>query len=301
MGQKDTILERVALGSIGISLAVLGLKVTAWQMTGSVALYSDAMESTVNVAASIAAYFAIKIGSRPPDRRHPYGHTKIEYFSAVFVGVLIVLAALSIAREAVPAFFAPKPLEAASTGLAINALAGAINGIWCWLILKVGRAQASPALVADGKHLLSDVISSMGVLLGVVLAVMTGWAVLDPLLAAVVAINVLVSGWHLIQSSLGALMDEAVDDRTLLSINTAIAAEDEGALQAHDIKTRRAGRATFIEFHLVVPADMSVGEAHAICDRLEVSIHKIIKGAAVSIHVEPPEKAKQHGAVLVAA
>lgn len=297
--QTDGILERVALGSIGIGIAVLGLKVVAWRLTGSVALYSDAMESVVNVAASVAAYLAIRIGARPPDRRHPYGHTKIEYFSAVFVGVLIVLAALSIAREGYTAFWSPKLLDAPMAGLAVNALAGAVNGVWCWLLLKIGRAHSSPALIADGQHLLSDVISSLGVLLGVILAFATGWAMLDPLLAGMVAINILVSGWRLIQTSLGALMDEAVDDATLTSINAAIAAEGEGALQAHDVKTRRAGRATFIEFHLVVPAAMSVGEAHTICDRLEASIRVIVKGAAVTIHVEPPEKAKQHGAVVV--
>jgi cation diffusion facilitator family transporter len=217
----------------------------------------------------------------------------------VFVGVLIILAALSIAREAYGALWSPKIVEAPVAGMAVNALAGAVNAVWCWLLLKIGRAHASPALVADGKHLLSDVISSLGVLIGVGLAVATGWAMLDPLLAGLVAINILVSGWRLIQTSLGALMDEAVDDKAMQSINAAIAAEGEGALQAHDVKTRRAGRATFIEFHLVVPADMSVGEAHLICDRLEAGIGRIVKGAVVTIHVEPPEKAKQHGAISV--
>jgi cation diffusion facilitator family transporter len=297
--KADQLLQRVALGSVGIGLAVLGLKVVAWRLTGSVALYSDAMESIVNVAASVAAYAAIRVGSRPPDRRHPYGHTKIEYFSAVLVGVLIVLAALSVAREAYGALWSPTIADAPAAGLAVNALAGAVNAVWCWILLKTGREHASPALVADGKHLLSDVVSSLGVLLGVTLAVATGWALLDPLLAGAVAVNILVSGWRLVTTSLGALMDEAVDEKTMQAIAEAIASEGEGALQAHDVKTRRAGRATFIEFHLVVPASMSVGEAHGICDRLEEAIRAIVKGAAVTIHVEPPEKAKQHGAVAV--
>lgn len=297
--RADNILHRVAQGSIGVGLAVLGLKLVAWRLTGSVALYSDAMESIVNVAAAIAAYLAIRIGSRPPDRRHPYGHTKVEYFSAVFVGVLIVLAALSIAREAYVAVWSPKILEAPLPGLAVNVLAGLVNALWCWRLISTGRAHGSPALVADGKHLLSDVVSSLGVLAGVALAIATGWALLDPLLAGLVAINILVSGWRLIQTSLGALMDEAVDDRTLASIAAAIASDGGGALQAHDVKTRRAGRATFIEFHLVVPAAMSVGDAHGICDRLETAIGAIVTGAAVTIHLEPPDKAKQHGAVTV--
>jgi cation diffusion facilitator family transporter len=297
--RTDDILQRVALGSIGIGLAVLGLKVLAWRLTGSVALYSDAMESIVNVAAAVAAFVAVKVGSRPPDQRHPYGHTKIEYFSAVFVGVLIVLAALSIAREAYAALWAPKILDAPVAGLALNALAGAVNAYWYRHLMKTGRAHGSPALVADARHLLSDVISSLGVLLGVALAIATGWALLDPLLAGLVAINILVSGWRLIQASLGALMDEAVDDSTMQAIAAAIAAEGEGALQAHDVKTRQAGRATFIEFHLVVPAAMSVGDAHRICDRLEAAIGAVVNGASVVIHVEPPEKAKQHGAITV--
>jgi cation diffusion facilitator family transporter len=295
----DRLLQRVALGSIGVGLAVLGLKIVAWRMTGSVALYSDAMESVVNVAASVAAYLAIRIGSRPPDRRHPYGHTKIEYFSAVFVGVMIVLVSLSIAREVYGALQTAAIMDAPSLGLAVNAMAGAVNAVWCWILIKTGREHASPALVADGKHLLSDVVSSLGVLLGVALAVATGWALIDPLLAGLVALNILISGWRLIQSSLGALMDEAVDDKTLQAIAAAIAAEGEGALQAHDVKTRLAGRATFIEFHLVVPAGMSVGDAHHICDRLEAAIGRIVKGASVVIHVEPPDKAKHHGAIAV--
>ncbi|MGL4974100.1 MAG: cation diffusion facilitator family transporter [Bosea sp. (in: a-proteobacteria)] len=297
--KADNILQRVALGSIGVGFAVLGLKLLAWRMTGSVALFSDAMESIVNVAASAAAYMAIRFSTRPPDRRHPYGHTKIEYFSAVFVGVLIILAALSIGREAYAAFLSPKLLDEPMAGIVANALAGIVNAVWCWLLLRVGRAHSSPALLADGKHLFSDVISSFGVLLGVGLAVATGWTVLDPLLAGLVAVNVLFSGWRLIQSSLGALMDESVDDKTMQAIAAAIAAEGEGALQAHEVKTRRAGCATFVEFHLVVPSGMSVGEAHMICDRLEAAIRNIIKGAAVTIHVEPPEKAQQHGAVAV--
>jgi cation diffusion facilitator family transporter len=297
--RTDDMLQRVALGSIAIGLSVLSLKVTAWLMTGSVALYSDAMESIVNVASAIGAFVAIKYGSRPPDRRHPYGHTKIEYFSAVLVGVLIVITAVAVAWESYAALWAPKMLDAPLAGLGVNALAGAVNAYWYGQLMKTGRRLGSPALVADGKHLLSDVISSLGVLLGVTLAVVTGWALLDPLLAGLVAVNILISGWRLIQASIGLLMDEAVDDRTMQFIAAAIAKEGDGALQAHDIKTRQAGRATFIEFHLVVPAVMSVGDAHRICDRLEAAIGRVVAGASVIIHVEPPDKAKQHGAIAV--
>jgi cation diffusion facilitator family transporter len=292
-------LQRVALGSIAIGLAVLGLKVLAWLMTGSVALYSDAMESIVNVASAIGAFLAIKFGSRPPDRRHPYGHTKIEYFSAVLVGVLIVITAVSIARESYAALWAPKLLDAPLAGLSLNGLAGAVKAYWCRQLMKTGRENGSPALVADSKHLRSDVVSSLAVLLGVALAVMTGWALLDPLLAGLVAVNILISGWRLIEASLGALMDEAVDDRTMQNIAASIAKEGDGALQAHDVKTRKAGRATFIEFHLVVPAAMSIGDAHRICDRIEAAIGRVVSGASVIIHVEPPEKAEQHGAIAV--
>ncbi len=244
---------RLAAGSVGVALAVLALKLLAWWLTGSLALWSDALESVVNVAASGAALLAIRLADKPADRQHPYGHHKAEYFSAVVEGVLVILAALSIAWAAWEALLVPRMPAFSGAGLAVNALASVLNGAWAWVLIRRGRAMGSPALVADGRHLVTDVVSSAGVLAGLGLALSTGWAVLDPLLALAVAGNILWSGWVLVRASIGGLMDEAVDRATMARINARILEAGEGAIEAHDLRTRHAGRMTFVDFHLVVP------------------------------------------------
>ncbi len=291
--------QRIAAGSILIGLVVLALKLVAWAMTGSVALLSDAMESIVNVATAIAALIAIRIAARPADSNHPYGHHKAEFFSAVLEGVLIIVAALFILREAAQAFQNPRILDAPLTGLAVNVAANIVNGIWCWVLLRQGRRLRSPALVADGRHLLSDVVSSVGVAGGVLLAILTGWALLDPILAALVAVNILWSGWKVVSASLSGLMDEAVPEGELDQIRAVISDAAEGAIEAHDLKTRQAGQATFIEFHLVVDGDTSVSSAHDICDRIERALHAEFADAQITIHVEPEDKAKHSGVVVL--
>jgi cation diffusion facilitator family transporter len=284
--------------SILVGIVVLALKSLAYFMTGSVALLSDAIESVVNVATAVAAFIAIRLSAKPADAEHPYGHHKAEYFSAVLEGVLIVVAAVAILREAYFGFLAPRQLDAPWPGLAVNGAALAINAGWSWVLIRQGRARQSPALVADGRHLLTDVISSVGVLGGVSLAAITGWAVLDPALAAIVALNILWAGWGLAKESIGGLMDEAVPPATLARIREIIAANAEGAIEAHDVRTRHAGRMMFIDFHLVVPGSMSVSAAHDICDRLERAIKEEFPDALISIHVEPDDRAK-HSGVLV--
>jgi cation diffusion facilitator family transporter len=291
--------SRAALGGVAVGVIVLALKYAAYLLTGSVALYSDALESVINVAAAGAALLALRVSAKPADADHPYGHHKAEYFSAVLEGVLIVLAALAILREAYLGFLNPRPLEAPAVGLAVNALAGALNGAWSWFLIRNGRRWRSPALVADGKHLLTDVVTSGGVLVGAGLVATTGWLVLDPALAALVALNVLWSGWGLVRSSVGGLMDEAVPAELLARIKGAIAEHGEGALEAHDVRTRHAGRSTFVDFHLVVPGEMRVAEAHAICDRIEAVLREDVEGAVVVIHVEPEEKAKHRGVLVL--
>ena len=292
------LLQLVAAGSIAVGMLVLGLKLVAWWMTGSIALYSDALESTVNIATAIAAFIAIRVASRPADARHPYGHHKAEFFSAVVEGVMIVVAALLILREAYFGFLDPRPLEAPLGGLLVNLLAGAVNAAWCVVLLTQGRRRRSPALVADGKHLLSDVVSSVGVTAGALLALLTGWAVLDPALAAIVALNILWSGWKVLASSIGGLMDEAVPDDVLGRIRTIISDHATGAIEAHDLRTRHAGRMTFIDFHLVVDGQTPVAAAHDICDRIEKALKDEVADAQITIHVEPENKAK-HAGVLV--
>ena len=271
---------KIAIGSIVVGVAVLGLKALAWWMTGSIALLSDALESTVNVATAIAAVVAIRIAARPADAKHPYGHHKAEFFSAVLEGVMIIVAALLIINEAYKGLMAPRVLDAPLQGLLVNGLASAINGVWCWVLLTQGRRHRSPALVADGRHLLSDVVSSIGVTFGVLAAIETGWPVLDPLLACIVALNILWSGWQVMKSSLSGLMDEAVPEHVLKTIRDVISDEAKGAREAHDLRTRHAGKVTFIDFHLVVPGDTTVTDAHAICDRIAVLADKKVVAIA---------------------
>jgi cation diffusion facilitator family transporter len=289
----------LAGSSILVGVVVLALKSLAYFMTGSVALLSDAIESIVNVATAIAALVAIRLSAKPADAGHPYGHHKAEYFSAVLEGVLIIVAALAILREAYFGFLSPRQLDAPWLGLAVNGTATVINAGWSWVLIRQGRERKSPALVADGHHLFTDVISSFGVLGGVSLAAVVGWAVLDPVLAGVVAVNILWSGWRVVKESVGGLMDEAVPPTTLARIREIISANAEGAIEAHDLRTRHAGRMMFIDFHLVVPGGMSVSAAHDICDRLERAIKEELPDALISIHVEPDDRAKHSGMLVL--
>ena len=291
--------SKLALGSIAVGLVVLALKFAAYGLTGSVALLSDAMESIINVAAAVVAFFAVRVSRRPADAEHPYGHDKAEYFSAVFEGVLIVLAAAAILREAYLGALAPKPLDAPLLGLSINACAGVLNGIWSWVLIRAGRRERSPALIADGRHLLADVVTSAGVLAGLVLVTLTQWLILDSVMAALVALNIMWSGWNLVRESASGLMDEAVKPEAIAQIRSVIAGEAVGAIEAHDLRTRHAARATFIDFHLVVPGQMSVSDAHDICDRIEQALTVAVEGARVTIHVEPENKAKHAGIVVL--
>ncbi|HWL67748.1 MAG TPA: cation diffusion facilitator family transporter [Geminicoccus sp.] len=290
---------RLALGSIAIGVIVLGLKYYAYVITGSVALYSDALESIINVATAIAAFFAVRLAAVPPDANHPYGHYKAEYLSAVLEGVLVILAALSILREAYAGWLAPAPLDAPWRGLLVNGLATVVNAVWCSILFRYGRRWRSPALVADARHLWTDVISSAGVILGVALVPLTGWARLDSVLAALVALNILWAGWRLMRESIGGLMDETVSPQTLAHVREVISQHAEGALEAHDLRTRHAGRMIFLQFHLVVPGSMTVSESHALCDRIEAALRDGLKDIVIDIHVEPEEKAKHPGGVPV--
>lgn len=289
-----TDVTKLAIGSVLVGIVVVGLKFLAFHLTGSVALLSDALESIVNIAAAIAVLVAVQVSAIPADSNHPYGHHKAEYFAAVFEGVLIVVAALLIFRESYLAIVNPRAIEAPLHGLLVNGLATTINGIWCVVLLRAGRRRRSPALIADAKHILTDVVTSVGVWVGLILVTLTGWLILDPIVACLVALNIIWSGWLLIRDSIGGLMDAAPDEKEIAKIKSTIAAHGGGAIEAHDLRTRHAGRVTFIQFHLVVSGQMSVSKAHDICDRIERAIQSDIAGAVVTIHVEPDNKAKHH-------
>ena len=289
----------LAACSIAVSLIVLGLKYLAFALTGSIALYSDALESIINVVTAIAAFFAIRVSLRPADASHPYGHSKAEYFSAALEGVLILIASLAILREAYGAFLDPHPIQAPTSGLAISSVATVVNAGWSWLLIRKGRERRSPALVADGRHLLTDVYTSGGVIVGVVVVALTGWAQLDPAIAGLVALHILSAGWGIVKESLGGLMDTALPKEDLEAVKTTIDANMAGALEVHDLRSRHAGRTTFIDFHLVVDGAMTVDTSHAICDRIEAALKASYPDSIISIHVEPTAKRK-YGAMEIA-
>jgi cation diffusion facilitator family transporter len=299
MSGRMSLTERTAWTSLGVGLSVLILKGAAWWLTGSTALFADMLETVVNVAAASAALAAVRYSAMPADENHPYGHAKVEYFSAVLEGTLILVAASMILQEAWQAWARPRAPDQPALGLALSAVATVINATWATILRRRGKRLGSPALVADSHYLMSDVVTSAGVIIGVGLVTVTDLLWLDPLLAGVTAVMILFSGWRLLRSSVGGLMDEAVAPGDLAQIRGLVSSEGAGALEAHDLRTRRAGRITFVEFHLVVPGAMPVREAHDICDRIEAALKEALGSAVITIHVEPEGKAKHSGVVVL--
>lgn len=290
---------RIAAASIALGLLVLGLKAAAWAVTGSAALFSDAAESVVNVAAALIAFGALRLAARPADANHPYGHNKAEFFAAVIEGVLILVAALLILDHAWWVYRNPEPLRAPLLGMALNAASTVINAVWGLVLVRQGRALRSAALRADGQHLMSDVVTSCGVLVGVALVFRTGLPWLDPLLAAATALYIIFAGLHVIRESVGGLMDAAPAEEIVGRVRRLVAEHASGALEAHDLRMRQAGRLSFLDFHLVVPAAMTVVAAHDICDRIEAALKAEVPGLMITIHVEPEGKAKHHGVIVL--
>jgi len=292
-------LARVACGTIGIGLVVLGLKTAAWALTGGAALYSDALESVVNVAASVVALIALHMAAKPADANHTYGHDKAEFFAAVIEGALILAAAGSILGHAWVTWQDTPALNQPWIGIGLNLGATVINGLWATVLLRTGQRHRSAALTADARHLNADVVSSLGVVVGIVLVVQTGLRWLDPAVAVGVALHVLWSGFKVLRDSVGGLMDEAPAEIIVERIRTLVGQHADGAIEAHDLRTRHAGRLTYLEFHLVVPGEMRVAEAHAICDRIEGALKEEVEGLVVTIHVEPEVKAKHQGILVL--
>lgn len=290
--QNPIRLRTIATLNIAVAIAVMGIKYLAYLTTGSVAFYSDALESIVNVLAAIIALAAIIIAAKPADKEHPFGHHKAELFSATFEGALIMVAALFIVRECYDALSNPRILNEPILGLLINGSATVLNGAWSAFLINRGRKLRSPALLADGRHLMLDVWTSIGVFVGISVAVATGWSILDPLIALCVAAYILWNGYGIVINSLSGLLDEAAPPEVQERVRSVIKSFGDGALQAHDIRTRQAGRLVFVEFHLVVPGDMSVAKSHEICDRIETELERAIQGTDIVIHVEPEHEAK---------
>ncbi len=294
-------LSRLAIANIAVAGIVVVIKFAAYFISGSAALFSDAAESLVNIATALAAFYAIYVSAKPADADHPFGHHKAEFLAAMFEGAMIAVAAVLILIKAFIALRDGVNLQNPNVALAISIVAAAINATWARHMMARARAAKSEALLADGQHLMSDVATSVGVVIGLGLAIFTGQYWLDPLLAAVVALHILWIGYDLLMRAMSRLLDQAASPEIEGRIRGVIESNGHGALQAHDIRTRQAGRALFIEFHLVVPGSMTVDEAHIICDRLEDAIERHIDGSEVVIHVEPGHKAKseERGAVTI--
>ncbi len=280
--------------SVVIALVVVILKTLAWQATNSVALLADALESLVNVAAAAAALLALRFAHQPPDEEHPFGHGKVEYFSAGFEGGLILLAAAGIVWQAGARFLTTPDewqLAGLPLGLGASAVATALNMTIAWWLIRVGRACRSPALEADGKHVASDVVTTLGSWVALGLAWYTGWWVLDPIVGVLIALHVAYVGVRVVRDSVGGLIDSALppDQRVLLA--QVIEQNLEGALEAHDIRTRVVADTIFLEFHLVVPGEMTVSESHTMCNRIEGALTSNFPGMQATIHVEPEEEA----------
>jgi len=296
---------KFAVASIGAGLAVLALKFAAARVSGSAALFSDALESLVNVGASSLALYALIGAAKPADRQHPYGHAKVELLSAVATGALILVAAVLIFERAYAAFWHHASLGPLSgglgAGLALNASAGALIAIWAFWLRRAGAKYRSPALAADARHLESDVLSTIGIIAGLVLAALLHLPVLDPVIAVAIALQIAYAGAKTVLESLSGLLDEAPPPAMLARINELVREHGTGAIEAHDFRTRQAGAASFLEFHLVVPGAMSVSAAHDICDAIEAALKAQMPGVVITIHVEPEQKAKHEGVVVMGA
>ena len=281
-------LERYAWISVGAAIATIALKTIAWWLTDSVGLLSDALESLVNLAAALLVLSMLRLAASPPDADHPYGFSKAEYFSAGIEGALIVLAAAGIVGTAVPRLITPRALDMPFAGLALTVLASAINLAVAMSLLRAGREHESITLEADGRHLLTDVWTSAGVIVGVALVFVTGWLWLDPLIAIGVAVHILWTGFGLVRRSVRGLLDPAIsaeDQRELTKLFNEYARRYGVAF--HALRTRQAGVRRFVSFHMLVPDEWTVAQAHRLSEEIESRMRSMVPNLGVLVHIEP--------------
>ena len=278
--------------SVGAAVATIGLKTAAWRLTGSVGLLSDAMESGVNLAAALAAFWALSLAAKPADRTHHYGHFKAEYFSSGLESVLIVVAALAIIHAAVGRLLQPEPLDQLGIGLGLALVATALNGLVAWVLLRASRRFHSITLRADAHHLLTDVWTSLGVVLGIGLVKLTGLTILDPLIAIAVALNIVVTGWKLLRETASGLLDRSLPEDEQGQLQALLASYESEDIRFHALRTRVAGSRRFVAFHVLVPGSWTVQAGHDLCEHLEREIAKALPRSDVLTHLEPIEDPK---------
>ncbi|HQR86658.1 MAG: cation diffusion facilitator family transporter [Burkholderiales bacterium 35-55-47] len=283
--------------SVVVACITIALKTLAWHLTGSVGLLSDAMESLVNLASAIFGLMMVTVAAMPADEDHPYGHHKAEYFSSGFEGILIVVASLGIMWAAGHRIFDPQPLEQVGLGLALSVASSVLNGLLAWVMFRAAKTHRSIALEADARHLVTDVWTSAGVVVGIVLVSYSGWLWLDAVVAIGVALNILKEGWHLIWSASQGLMDEAVEPEVLAQINTVLhdlsmAHEEAGADHTHIVRfdhliTRKAGQRRYVDLHMHMPAEWTLGRAAMFRANVEQSLMKAVPGLRATIQMLP--------------
>ncbi len=281
-------LERYAWLSVAAAIATIGLKTLAWWLTGSVGLLSDALESLVNLVAALLALSMLRLAATPPDEEHPYGFSKAEYFSAGIEGALIIIAAAGILWAAIPRLVEPRPLDMAFVGLGLTVAASAINFAVAMILLRAGRANHSITLEADGRHLMTDVWTSAGVIVGVGLVFVTGWLRLDPLVALAVSAYIVWTGFGLMRRSVSGLLDPAIPAEDQREVAKLIAEYSRRyGISFHAVRTRQAGARRFVSFHLLVPDDWTVKRAHELSEEIESRMRSMVPNAAIFTHIEP--------------
>jgi len=281
-------LERYAWLSMAAAVATIGLKGFAWWLTGSVGFLSDALESLVNLAAAVLVLSMLRLAASPPDKEHPYGRSKAEYFSAGIEGALIVVAAGGILWAAVPRLLEPQPIEAPLLGVLLTGVATAINLVVGMLLIRVGRREDSITLEADGRHLMTDVWTSAGVIAGVVIISATGWLLLDPLIGLAVAAHIVWEGFGLMRRSVSGLLDASIsqlDQREITKLFSEYSRRY--GVSFHALRTRQAGARRFISFHILVPDAWTVAHAHRLSEEIESRVRSMVPNAAVDTHIEP--------------
>jgi cation diffusion facilitator family transporter len=288
-------LTRFAWLSIAAALATIALKTLAWWLTGSVGLLSDAAESVVNLVAAVVALYALTVAARPADQEHLFGHTKAEYFSAAVEGQMIFVAAVFILWTAALRFLDPQPLENVGVGLAVSVVASVINGAVAVVLIRVGRRHRSMTLVADGRHLMTDVWTSVGVVVGVVMVALTGWLRMDAVVAFAVGLNIIVTGWRLLQESVHGLMDHSWSHRDNAELRALLRRFSSDQVDFHALRTRGAGRHRFAEVHVLVPGDWSVQRGHDLVEQIEEAVAQELQEVHLTCHLEPLEDPRSYG------
>ena len=282
-------LVRFAWLSIATALATIAIKAFAWRLTGSVGLLSDALESLVNLAAAIVALIMLQLAARPPDAEHAYGYSKAEYFASGLEGALIFLAAVAIIWTAVPRLLAPVPLQELSVGLVLSLGATVLNPLVGLLLIRAGRRHNSIALEADGRHLMTDVWTSAGVVIGLLAVLATGWWWLDPVIAIGVALNILWMGYRLLGRSARGLMDQALPADQRAAIDTVLERYQAQGLQFHALRTRQAAGRGFMSVHVLVPGTWTVQRGHDLLEEIEQEVRSAVPHITVFTHLEPIE------------